>query len=121
MSSRATLLVLTGPLLMVACAAEPINPDRCNIRLAAIRPDPATLKVGQAVSLQAQLTEASTCLPPDAQAANLRWASDDPGVASIDGVTGRVTAVGAGRAQITLFTAGTHTLLTQSSVAVEGS
>jgi hypothetical protein len=121
MSSSATLLVVTGAVLAVACGAGPLNPDRCNIRLAAISPDPATLTLGQVVSLQAQLTEASTCLPPDAQAVKLRWRSDNPDVASIDPVTGRVTAVGAGSAWITLFTVDTHTLLTQSSVVVEES
>jgi uncharacterized protein YjdB len=41
-------------------------------------------------------------------------------VATIDALTGRVTAIGAGTAQITLITAKTHTLLTQSSVQVDG-
>lgn len=121
MSSRAWLLVVTAAFLGVACGAEPLNPDQCNIRLAVISPDPATLEVGQAVTLQAQLTEASTCLPPDAQPSNLRWRSENPGVASIDAVTGRVIAVRAGEVQMTLFTANTHTLLTQSSVVVGGS
>ena len=119
MSSCATLLALTGALLVVACGAEPLIPDRCNIRLAVISPDPATLTVGQAVTLEAQLTS-STCLPADAQPGNLRWRSDNPGVAAIDGITGRVSAVGAGTAQVTLLTATTQTLLTQSSVVVGG-
>jgi uncharacterized protein YjdB len=106
--------------LAVACGAEPLTPDRCNIRLAIISPDPATLEVGQAVTLQAQLA-ASTCLPPDAQPSNLRWQSDNPGVATIDAVTGRVIAIQSGTAQMTLLTAHTHTLLTQSSVVVGGS
>ena len=120
MSGSPWLLILTGWLLVVACSAEPLNPDRCNIRLAVISPDPATLKIGEAVTLEAQLT-ASTCLPPDAQPSNLRWLSDNPGVATIDAITGRVIAVQAGTAQITLLTATTHTLLTQSSVVVGGS
>jgi uncharacterized protein YjdB len=41
-------------------------------------------------------------------------------VATIDALTGRVTAIGAGTAQITLVTAETHTLFTQSSVQVDG-
>jgi len=105
-------------LLAAACSGELVNPDRCNIRLAVISPDPAALNVGETVTLQAQLTEAPACLPADAQPANLRWASDNPTVASIDPVSGRVTAVGAGTAQINLLTAVTHTFLTQSSVEV---
>ena len=120
MSRSASLLVAAGTLLVVACGAEPVTPDRCNIRLAVISPDPARLNVGQAVSLQAQLT-ASTCLPPDAQASTLRWQSDNPEVATIDAVTGRVTAIQAGVALVTLLTVNTRTLLTQSSVVVGGS
>lgn len=118
MSRSARLLVLTGALLVGACGAEPTTPDRCNIRLAVISPDPAMLQVGQAVTLEAQLTAASACLPPDAQPDNFRWQSDNPGVATIDVVTGRVSAVQNGSAQITLLTADTHTVLTQSAVVV---
>jgi hypothetical protein len=120
MSRSGWLLVVTGAVLLVACGAEPLNPDLCNIRLAVISPDPATLEVGQAVTLQAQLT-GSTCLPPDAQPSNLRWRSDNPAVATIDAVTGRVMAIQAGVAQITLVTVNTQTLLTHSSVVVGGS
>ena len=120
MSGNAWLLPVTGTLLVAACGAEPLNPDRCNIRLAGISPDPAMLAVGQAVTLQAALT-ASTCLPPDAQPSNLRWQSDDPAVATIDAITGRVMAIHDGVAQVTLSTATTHTVLTQSSVVVGGS
>jgi Bacterial Ig-like domain (group 2) len=119
MSSRATLLALASALLVAACGGEPLTPDRCNIRLASISPDPATLEVGQAVTLEARLAS-SSCLPADARPDQLRWRSDDPGVAAIDAVTGRVTAVGAGTAQVTLLTAVTQTLLTQSSVVVGG-
>jgi len=120
MSSSATLLVLTGAVLVVACGAEPLNPDRCNIRLAAISPDPATLRVGQTVTLEAQLAS-STCLPADAQPGNLRWRSDHLEVAAIDSVSGRVTGVGVGAAQVTLLSANTRTFLTQGSVVVGGS
>ena len=106
--------------LAAACGSEPLSVDRCNIRLAVISPDPARLGVGQAVTLEAQVAPAPACLPADAQAANFRWTSDQPQVATIDALTGRVTAIGPGTAQITLVTAKTHTLLTQSSVQVGG-
>jgi hypothetical protein len=115
------LLVVNGAaLLAAACSPAPLSVDRCNIRLAVISPDPARLAVGQAVTLEAQLTPAPACLPADAQSADFRWTSDHPGVATIDALTGRVTAIGVGTAQITLVTARTHTLLTQSSVRVDG-
>jgi Bacterial Ig-like domain (group 2) len=117
MHNSATFLILTAAVLAAACGAEPVNPDRCTIRLAVISPDPATLQVGQMVTLEAQLAN-SSCLPADAQPSNLRWRSDNPGVATIDGISGRVSAVGAGTAHVTLFTAKTQTLLTQSSVVV---
>jgi hypothetical protein len=120
MSHNVLLVVSAAALLAAACSAEPLSVDRCNIRLAVISPDPARLEVGQAVTLEAQLTPAPACLPADAQSANFRWTSDHPGVATIDALTGRVTAIGAGTAQITLVTARKHTLLTESSVQVDG-
>jgi hypothetical protein len=120
MSRSAWLVAATVVLLVVACGAEPLNPDRCNLRLAVISPDPARLEVGETLILEAQLTPAPACLPADAQAANFRWTSDHPEVATIDALTGRLTARGTGTAQITVVTARTHTLLTQSSVQVDG-
>lgn len=120
MSRTMLLVVNAAAALVAACSAEPLSVDRCNIRLAAISPDPARLEVGQAVILEAQLVPSPACLPADAQAANFRWTSDHPEVAAVDALTGRVTATGAGSAQITLATAQTHSLLTQSSVQVGG-
>jgi hypothetical protein len=120
MSPNILLAGLAAAWLAAACSAEPLNPDRCNIRLAVIIPDPARLEIGQAVTLEAQLTPAAACLPADARSDNIRWTSDRPEVATVDALTGLVTAVGAGTAQITLVTAQTHTLLTQSLVQVDG-
>jgi hypothetical protein len=107
MSYKILFAVSATALLVPACSAETLNPDRSNIRLAAISPDPARLEVGQAVILEAQLAPAPACLPADAQSPDFRWTSDHPGVATIDALTGRVTAIGAGPAQITLVTAKT--------------
>src|SRR6476469_7740528 len=121
MSHNILRVVNAVALLAAACNAEPLSVDRCNIRLAVISPDPARLEVGQAVTLEAQLTPAPACLPPDAQSANFRWASDHPGVATVEALPGRVTSIGAGTAQITLGTAQQRTLVTQSAVQVDGS
>lgn len=51
MSHHMVFTVCAAGLLAAACSAEPLNPDRCNIRLAAISPDPARLEVGQAITL----------------------------------------------------------------------
>jgi hypothetical protein len=120
MAHNVLRVVNAAALLAAACNTEPLSVDRCNLRLAVISPDPASLEVGQAVILEAQLTPAPACLPVDAQSANLRWTSDHPEVATVDALTGRVLATGTGTAQITLVTAKTHTLLTQSSVRVDG-
>jgi hypothetical protein len=117
-SQKLGLVLSSGALLLAACSGEPLVPDRCNIRLATIMPDPATLEVGQTVTLEAQLADSPDCLPSDAKPANLRWTSDNPSVAAIDSLSGRLTATGAGAAQVSLFTSVTHTLLTQSSVKV---
>jgi hypothetical protein len=108
-SHKLRLVLNAGALLVAACSSgEPLFPDRCNIRLATIMPDPATLEVGQTVTLEAQLTDSPECLPSDATPANLRWTSDSPSVAGIDSLTGRLTATAAGTAQINLFTSFTH-------------
>lgn len=70
-------LVLAAAPLLGGCEQGPLMPDRCNIRLALVSPDPATLMVGQEATLQAQLTASPERLPADAQASSLRWASED--------------------------------------------
>jgi uncharacterized protein YjdB len=98
-----------------------MNPDRCNlIRLAIVSPDPAVLEVGQEVTLHAQLDEGSACLPADAQPGNLRWASEDPTIATSDSMSGRVRGIKAGGTLISLTTSVTHTRLATSSVQVAG-
>jgi hypothetical protein len=111
-------LMLGGLMVLSGCADNPVIPDRCNIRLAAISPDPATLTVGQEVTLAAELTASADCLPADAKAGSLRWTSESSGVAAVDPVTGRVTALSAGTTQVSLTTVTTHTLLAVSVVQV---
>jgi uncharacterized protein YjdB len=103
-----------------ACNSSPLNPDRCNIRLAVVSPDPATAHVGEVITLQAQLTASSLCLPSDAHPANFRWSSADPTIALVDAVSGQVHAIKVGTTQISLTTATTHTLLTTSGTQVLG-
>jgi hypothetical protein len=56
MSLNKLHVVNAAALLAAACSSAPLSVDRCNIRLAVISPDPARLQVGQAVTLEAQLT-----------------------------------------------------------------
>lgn len=113
--------LLLGALPVLAGCGGPLNPDLChNIRLAVVSPDPAVLQVGQEVTLQAQLLTGSDCLPSDAQPGNLRWASEDPIVATSDSMSGRVRGIKAGGTLISLTTSVTHTFLTTSSVQVVG-
>lgn len=111
-------LVLSGLAVLASCEESPVMPDRCNIRLAVVSPDPATLMVGQEVTLEAQLTASPACLPADTEAGSLRWASQNSGVAAVDAVSGHVRALTAGTTQVSLTTAKTHTLLTTSMVQV---
>jgi hypothetical protein len=117
-SSRRWLGLIVGGLPVLAgCADSPVMPDRCNIRLAVISPDPATLTVGQELTLEAQLTASASCLPADADAGNLRWASETT-VAAVDSVSGHVKALRAGTTQVSLKTVTTHVVLATSVVEV---
>jgi Big-like domain-containing protein len=104
--------------MFASCEQAQFMPDRCNIRLAVVSPDPATLMVGQEVTLDAQLTASQDCLPADAEPGSLRWASKDSGIATADAVSGRVRAINAGTTEISLTTATTHTLLATSTIQV---
>jgi hypothetical protein len=111
--------LLAGALMLSAgCGSEPTNPDQCFIRLAVISPDPARLRVGEGVTLEAQVTDAPACLPSDA--GSLRWISADPATATVDALSGRVSEARPGTTEITLATAVTHTFLALSSVEVSG-
>jgi Bacterial Ig-like domain (group 2) len=115
---RAGVLLAGALMVSAGCGSEPTNPDRCFIRLAVINPDPARLRVGDGVTLEAQVTDAPACLPSDAR--SLRWTSADPMIATVDALSGHVSAVRPGTTEITLTTAVTHTFLTMSSVDVSG-
>jgi hypothetical protein len=121
-SMRSSLLwigfILGGLPLLASCEEAPVMPDHCNVRLAVVNPDPATLMVGQEVTLEAQLTASPECLPADASPGSLRWTSNNTGVATADAESGRVKAISNGSAEISLTTARTHTLLTTSTVQV---
>jgi hypothetical protein len=118
-SSSAWVWLGLGVLPMFAsCEQAPPMPDQCNIRLAIVSPHPATLMVGQEVALEAELSPSPGCLPADAEPGSLRWTSDDTGIATVDATSGRVKAIRAGTAQVSLTTAMTHTLLTTSRIQV---
>ena len=104
--------------LVASCDQAQLMPDRCNIRLAVISPDPATVMVGQEITLDAQLTPSPDCLPADAESGSLRWSSQNPGVATTDAVSGRIRGIHAGITVISLTTATSHTLLSTSTIQV---
>jgi hypothetical protein len=105
--------------LVCACGeSEFTTVDRCFIRLAVIEPDPAVLHRGEEVVLHAALTASPECLPPDATPSTLRWFAENPMIASVDSLTGRVTARQAGATQVLLRTARTRTQLTSAEVRV---
>jgi hypothetical protein len=116
--SRADVLLAGALMVSAGCGSEPLNPDQCFIRLAVISPDPARLRAGEGVTLEAVVTDAPACLPSDAH--SLRWTSADPTTATVDALTGHVNALGPGTTEITLTTAVTHTPLAVSSVDVSG-
>ncbi len=103
-------LILAALPVLAACGEAPVNPDRCNIQLALVSPDPATLSVGQEVTLEAQLTAPKDCLPGDAKSGNLRWSIGNSEVAAIDAVSGHLRALGPGATEVSLKTATTQTL-----------
>jgi uncharacterized protein YjdB len=76
--------------------------------------------VGQEVMLRAQLTASPECLPAYAQPGNLRWASEDASIATVDEVRGRVRAIRAGVTEVSLKTVTTHTVLSTREVQVVG-
>lgn len=107
------------PVAFLVCACgDGLNVDQCFIRLAVIEPDPAVLGIGEEVALHATLAAARECLPPDATPSTLRWFAENPMIASVDSLTGRVTARQPGATQVLLRTARTRTQLTSSEVRV---
>jgi hypothetical protein len=117
---RAGVLLVGALTVSAGCGSGsvPTNPDQCFIRLAVISPDPARLRVGEGVTLEAQVTDAPACLPSDA--GSLRWISADPATATVDARSGHVSAVRPGTTEITLTTAVTHTFMSLSAIEVSG-
>jgi hypothetical protein len=107
--TTADVLLVGAVMVSAGCGSEPTKPDHCFIRLAVISPDPARLRVGEGVTLEAIVTNAPACLPSDAE--SLRWTSADPATATVDALGGHVNAVRTGTTEIALTTAVTHTLV----------
>lgn len=112
-------LVAYLPFALLLCACESqANVDRCFIRLAVVQPDPVVLRSGEEVVLHAVLTSSRECLPPDATPTTLRWSTADPTIASVDSLTGRLTAHQQGGTEVLVRTARTRTPLTSAGVLV---
>ncbi len=82
-----------------ACSDTAKMTDMCNIKIVDITPPSASLHVGNTVTLQAAYTGTGPCIPTT-PVTSLRWSSSAPAIVTIDAVTGTVTAVAAGSAEI---------------------
>lgn len=91
---RATVAAFLLFALSSACSspADLEELDRCWMDAAPISPQPASLRVGDTVTLSARLGEPRECLPPNLEPAVWRWTSEAPAVATIDSLSGLLTA-----------------------------
>ena len=74
------------------------NPDYCNVRIVDFTPGIPTMRVGDTLTVHASYT--ATPCAPDVPASSLRWTSSAPQIVSVDSLTGKLTAHGAGSASL---------------------
>ena len=97
-----------------ACrSSDIINPDHCFILVAQLQPADPALHLGDTVTMRATFSQsvAPECLPADTTAAGLRWISSDPASIALDQVTGRLTGLRPGWAQIMVVPVGSGRVL----------
>lgn len=89
-------VVLSGAVVLGGCGV--LDPDLCTGDLSwRVTPTEANLAVGKSVIVEA---EALGCGGREPLEEEMRWASEDPAVATVNAMTGRVTAEGAGTTKI---------------------
>jgi hypothetical protein len=88
-------------LITTACSTPSELPDRCTAQVAAITPDAPILAVGDSLALVAGYVGAVECRP-GVPATELRWASSDTIVATVDSLAGILAARRVGQAFITV-------------------
>lgn len=97
--TSSSLLLLA---LCAACSAESdFGPlDVCWMDAAPISPPPSSLVVGDTVTLSARLGEPRDCLPPNLEPVVWRWTSENPAIATVDSVSGLLSARAVGETWI---------------------
>ena len=89
--------LVTTALLLGGCGL--VGPEVCTRELGwRVSPDEVELSVGQSTTVRA---EAFSCGGKEALEVEMRWTSGDPQVATVERITGRVTATGNGTTVIT--------------------
>ena len=104
---------------LAACATESVQPADQPGLCKAVIVDPVVvpLAVGDAVQLTASFDTSGACTPLVA-ATDLRWSTPDPAVAQVDSLSGAVTAVAPGHADIEVSAAGSSRPLGSGRVIV---
>ena len=117
---RSTLPLL-AVLAAVACSdsATVPFPDECNILIAQVTPNGSTLYVNDTLTFHAAYTAgiSAACIP-NVPASSLRWSSSDTQLASVDSLTGKVTARGVGSVSMMVHTPGGGSALGSAMVTV---
>jgi hypothetical protein len=116
--SPATTIVIIGVAAAVAYCTSPVRPFECVP--ADIVPDSVALAVGDTITLHVNFAGAS-CLSPDTAAALRRWRivpGGDTTVASIDSLTGLVTALAPGETGVWAYGSETEKLFGFTPISV---
>lgn len=94
--------------------------DRCFLVVVSVSPPAPSLAVSDTVYLAASYNGAAAECRGPVPASALVWRSSDATVATVDSVSGLVTAIGAGNAQVSAFDPGGAHVLGFARIAVSG-
>ena len=115
------LLPLLAVVAAAACADAVTTPfpDRCNIVIAQVTPNGPTLYVNDTLTFHAAYTVgiSADCIP-NVPATSLRWTSSNPQLASVDSMTGKLTARVAGTVSVMVHAPGNDAGLGSTQVNV---
>lgn len=103
-----------------ACADSGMPlPDRCNIVIAQVTPNGSTLYVSDTLTFHAAYTAgiSADCIP-GVPASSLRWTSSNLQLASVDSMTGKLTARALGTLSVMVHAPGSDAGLGSAQVSV---